>query len=110
MRLLAIIVFASLLVFVFSFFKEESVESQLRKIRVEKQSEARKNVKLTLKDPDSAKFRNQSSSCGEVNAKNSFGAYTGFKRFISMDGNTVIEGGGVPTSEFNRLWTRICGD
>lgn len=50
-------------------------------------------ARQTLKDPESSKFRDvrQSSAavCGEVNAKNSFGAYTGFKRFYvtkSMDG------------------------
>lgn len=38
-------------------------------------------------DPSSAQFRNETQKdgvlCGEVNSKNSFGAYTGFKRFVS---------------------------
>lgn len=47
-------------------------------------------VRATLKDPDSAQFRNvalflnESGTgrvCGEVNAKNSFGGYTGFEVF-----------------------------
>lgn len=44
-----------------------------------------------LKDPDSAKFRNVRFYsgggvpvvCGQVNAKNAFGGYTGFERFIA---------------------------
>jgi hypothetical protein len=46
-----------------------------------------------MKDPDSAKIRNVvakrdgSSSwvfCGEVNAKNSYGGYVGFRKFLGM--------------------------
>lgn len=39
-------------------------------------------VKALAFDPDSAKFKNQKGNCGEVNAKNKFGGYTGFKRYI----------------------------
>ncbi|TKI02661.1 hypothetical protein [Martelella alba] len=56
----------------------------------------KKSVMSALKDPGSADFRNlhyyvktQNKDgttvgfvCGEVNAKNSFGAYTGFKKFM----------------------------
>lgn len=50
------------------------------------------SVRANLKDPDSADFRSEFVSklsngalvlCGEVNAKNSFGGFTGFKRFIA---------------------------
>lgn len=41
-----------------------------------------------LKDPGSAQFRGDyitsiGSVCGEINGKNGFGAYTGFKRYMS---------------------------
>ena len=49
------------------------------------------SVKNNLKDPESAQFQNVKGYCGEVNAKNSYGGYDGFKRFISVDENTVIE-------------------
>lgn len=44
-----------------------------------------------LKDPGSAQFRGDyvtstGSVCGEINGKNSFGAYVGFKRYLSMKG------------------------
>ena len=56
------------------------------------------NVKKSLKDPDSADFRSEFASklsngalvlCGEVNAKNAFGGYTGFKRFIAGANSTA---------------------
>lgn len=57
----------------------------------------KKKVKDTLKDPQSAQFRNiqfiksSNSLCGEVNAKNSMGGYVGFKSFgVSADGDPVI--------------------
>ena len=39
-------------------------------------------VKYQLKDADSAKFRNLIGNCGEVNSKNSYGAYAGYGRFV----------------------------
>lgn len=50
---------------------------------------ARTSVASHLKDPDSAKFRNERqvsdvAICGEVNGKNMFGAYSGFAQFLAM--------------------------
>jgi hypothetical protein len=50
---------------------------------------ARTSVASHLKDPDSAKFRNERqvsdvAVCGEVNGKNMFGAYSGFAQFLAM--------------------------
>lgn len=47
---------------------------------------AREAVAEKLNDPGSAQFRNERSVkggwvCGEVNGKNSFGGYIGFKRY-----------------------------
>ena len=61
-----------------------------------------------LKDPDSAKFRNQQGFCGEVNAKNSFGAYTGFKRFIAADRNMIVMEDSLSPQEFEKIWESIC--
>lgn len=64
-------------------------------------------VGTALKDPGSAQYRNIKitrypkeiaktqtppsfwSVCGEVNSKNSFGGYAGFKRFMVRDGSTT---------------------
>uniref|UniRef100_UPI001F4D9EC7 hypothetical protein n=1 Tax=Rosenbergiella australiborealis TaxID=1544696 RepID=UPI001F4D9EC7 len=67
---------------------------------------ATKSIASGLKDPDSAEFRNvevrnikasglskSGYVCGEVNAKNAFGAYVGFSRFyihISADTRFLI--------------------
>lgn len=52
--------------------------------------EVRNAVSEQLKDPQSARFQNEREVrkglyCGEVNAKNSFGGYTGFQPFIVVD-------------------------
>ena len=58
-------------------------------------------VSAVLKDPDSAQFRvvrladNQTTLCGEVNSKNSFGGYVGFRPFIVSREEVLIA---APTS------------
>ncbi|MEM9995153.1 MAG: hypothetical protein AAGE79_13615 [Acinetobacter pittii] len=63
--------------------------------------EAKRYIKNNLKDPDSAVFRNVEAyftrdgntvACGEVNAKNSYGGYTGFKWFIGTNNNVLFDG------------------
>ncbi len=70
-----------------------------------------------MKDPSSTKFRNVKyhnsatvghSVCGEVNAKNSFGAYSGYTRFVSngTDSVTFLES---ESTDFKTTWKTICG-
>jgi len=68
------------------------------------------SVKKLLKDPDSAEFRNMKGLCGEVNSKNGFGAFTGYKRYIGSPDITVIEGEteGLDQTTFNEVWSKIC--
>jgi len=55
-------------------------------------------VKANLKDPNSAEFKNMRLVkylnghvvCGTVNAKNSFGGYTGFTPFIACPMHSII--------------------
>lgn len=62
-------------------------------------SQAIQSLMDTLKDPDSAKFRNVRMRnydgmhiiCGELNAKNSYGGYTGYKKFAAAPDESVIE-------------------
>lgn len=59
---------------------------------------AREAVAEKLNDPGSAQFRNERSEkggwvCGEVNGKNAFGGYIGFKRYTVTwmpDGSNVV--------------------
>jgi hypothetical protein len=62
---------------------------------------AERAVRRELKDPDSAQFKDVRANyteefcvvaCGRVNAKNEFGGYTGFQRFVLGDGRVILEG------------------
>ena len=62
---------------------------------------AKRAVRASLKDPDSAQFKDVYANytdeflvvaCGRVNSKNSLGGYTGFKRFVSNGKSAIIEG------------------
>ena len=79
---------------------------------------ALQSIKHSLKDADSAKFRSVGVIvpdrfdpakvgvvCGEVNAKNSFGGYTGFKQFVMVPAGIAIDGA---NPEFSRLWNAQC--
>lgn len=62
---------------------------------------AERAVRGELKDPDAAQFRDVRANhteefgmvaCGRVNAKNEFGGYTGFRRFVSSGKSVILEG------------------
>ena len=61
---------------------QATVEKKAEDDKPDKIKEIENKVKELAFDPDSAKFRNQKGNCGEVNAKNRFGGYTGFKMYI----------------------------
>lgn len=91
--------------------KQEKVSSRaIEKPEFKEIIIAREAVKGTLKDPDSAKFQNERISgllvCGEVNAKNSYGGYTGYKRYIVQDGSANFDGEEHPL--FSKWWADNC--
>jgi hypothetical protein len=63
-------------------------------------SEAKRSVADLFKDPDSVRFcdigiyqrynSDQRFLCGEVNAKNSYGAYVGYKTFYATKGDVYV--------------------
>lgn len=72
-----------------------------------------------LKDPDSARFAElflsagesedaPMSLCGSVNAKNSYGGYTGEKRFLITAESLVAIEPGDPVGSFNAVWPVWC--
>lgn len=74
-------------------------------------------IKLRLKDPESANFRNVHFysgggipvTCGEVNSKNSFGGYTGFERFIAAGTQlAVVESDMASSRELDEVWAKFC--
>ena len=61
------------------------------------QNKTKEYIASQLKDPGAAQFRSEVLKngvlCGELNSKNSFGAYVGFSRFIASNGKfALIEG------------------
>ena len=80
---------------------------------------ARSAMESTLNDPFSARFRRVSTGrngalCGQVNAKNRMGAYTGFQTFITFSSSNAVyfqEQPGDrtdPYSTFGPAWQRGC--
>ena len=75
-------------------------------------------VLARLKDPGRAEFRNvhfysgsgAPIACGEVNARNSFGGYTGFMRFIAKGPSAlaVLESDMESPAEMTRAWKQLC--
>ncbi|MBD1224936.1 hypothetical protein IC789_09150 [Acinetobacter seifertii] len=106
-KILLIALFSSLL-FGCAKTKEEKLQEERNKLDVMVQQ----LVRNALKDGDSAKFRNQWELCGEVNAKNSFGAYTGFQRFIASKEKIYFENeynsDSYSISAFNQVWNTDC--
>jgi|GEM_PF-5437741 len=79
---------------------------------------AKMKLRSILKDADSAKYQNVEGYpfitndgttlyyfCGEVNAKNSFGGYTGFSRFIATPVGATME---TSSSDFSTGWDQRC--
>ncbi|MGQ7808128.1 hypothetical protein ACUN3I_21240 [Hafnia alvei] len=88
--------------------KQEKRSQDERRIIAVSNAEA--SVKSNLKDPSSAKFSigrvgKDGFVCGTVNAKNSFGAYSGNSRYVSSGGKAAIDDG---SQEFSRLWNSKC--
>lgn len=74
------------------------------------------NVKSVLRDPSSAEFRNDTKykskqgdefNCGEVNAKNGFGGYTGFNKYISNEHIYHIDSNS-SHNIFDKFWEESC--
>lgn len=81
-----------------------------------------KLISSGMKDPSSVQFKGvylqpnavegTSKVCGELNAKNSYGAYTGYEKFfvwVSLK-NTIMatESEGYAGANFEKLWLSIC--
>ena len=79
---------------------------------------AKSTLVNSFKDPSSAQYRDlfvSTSSanvlCGEVNAKNSYGAYIGYRRFYATDLSalTSIEDA-KENYVFRQMWPSMCGE
>lgn len=81
-------------------------------------ADAKKKLERDLKDPSSVQYRDvyvvkpgtAPYVCGEYNAKNSYGAYVGFKPFFSSGDKVMADSdNAVIGVHFVRLWQNICG-
>jgi len=75
---------------------------------------SKNKLEESLRDPGSAKYQDVSAHrvasggfvfCGRVNAKNGFGGYTGFERFIA---SPVIVGTESTVDGFDKVWAEFC--
>ncbi|RKG40717.1 hypothetical protein [Acinetobacter sp. WCHAc060007] len=85
-------------------------EPTAEELQANREVVAQDSVKKLLKDPSSAEFRNMNGLCGEVNSKNSFGGYGGYKRFIGTPDLTIIEGENaeIDQATFDEVWQKMC--
>lgn len=77
-------------------------------------SKALWGLERSLKDPDSMQVENvvvhpdamngEGAVCGWVNAKNAFGGYTGFKRFVVFGTVPVVDSDNENSSGFAAAW------
>lgn len=72
-----------------------------------------KYVKEKIMEPSSAQFRNQfigkqGAPCGEVNAKDAFGAYIGFQRYIAVARDLTVLAQDVAPADFEASWRQLC--
>lgn len=82
-----------------------------------RQAAAEHAVLKRLKDPGSASFRGMFVSwasgvpivCGYVNAKNSYGGYTGFKRFVAKGNELAFLESDMDDAEMTKTWMKFCG-
>ena len=88
----------------------EKAKSAAAMTEIRSQRMAREFVTGVLKDPGSAEFRDQRGFCGQVNSKNSFGGYVGFKRFIAASEEMVVFAGDdrMTSSDFEQAWSKFC--
>lgn len=94
--------------------KRREVKPDINALKKRTMTVGKEAVLESLKDPSSAQFKNVRTSkdgwvlCGELNAKNSYGGYTGFKRFyfLAAGGTRPFYEGG---DEFHEnLWREWC--
>ncbi|KQQ77226.1 hypothetical protein [Acinetobacter sp. Leaf130] len=87
-----------LLSLIFGLFGCQKTENKTKEI-----------VLNSLKDPSSAQFQNVKGYCGEVNAKNSYGGYIGFRRFyISNEMPIFYDEDSDDPQSFARGWIAHC--
>jgi Tfp pilus assembly major pilin PilA len=98
--------------------KEKEKQAEQARVRqLEKTEEeatlavAKREIERSLKDPSSVQYRNlrvvNSAVCGEANAKNSFGAYVGFRRFVYSYDELNFEPDGQASQKLHEIFEHM---
>ena len=96
--------------------EQERIENEKKSFESNMIYYSRESVLNKLKDPNSANFEDVYLSsdkvvCGKVNSKNSFGGYTGYKRFVSggkTEGTFIEDEPVLPPRMFQEVWDKMC--
>jgi hypothetical protein len=91
----------------------KTAEQKLHEENVTLTALGEKYVREKVLDPGQAQFRNQfvgkgGGACGEVNAKDAFGGYIGYQRYISVARDLTLLAQDVSPAEFDAQWQQLC--
>lgn len=84
-------------------------------VRADEWDNVKEDVKERLRDPDSAQFRNlvrktqvgtQAIVCGELNSKNLYGGYVGFRLFAHVSDSSGRKAGVFFSPEADRIFCK----
>lgn len=98
-------------------FTPESIAAKEVRRQQEQNSEtafvARGMVRNVLMDGESARFDSfhmgkANSTCGRVNAKNAYGAYTGSNQFMVINRAEILLRDHNNSDDFDAIWSTIC--
>jgi hypothetical protein len=81
-------------------------------------AKAKANITSSMRDPSSVQWKGlfisksgAQSLCGEINGKNAYGAYVGFRRFYATTEKLLSE---IESEKdgfvFNKMWPKLCGE
>lgn len=97
------------------FASSPNTESKDERDNIARIRIAKENIQKVLVDPQSAEFNHvyvkkdksgKKIICGYVNAKNRFGGYTGYEKFISFGGVVALQSQNI--NDFGATWDEYC--
>ena len=83
-----------------------SISEQINELRTEQFKELNSDALLAVLNYNSESFQ----LCGEVNAKNGFGAYVGYKKFYVLNGKKPIAILETKSTPLDSLFDSLCGE
>ncbi|WP_296270989.1 hypothetical protein [Pseudomonas sp. UBA6323] len=87
---------------------EKSAQRDAELAEARKQRQGQERIRAQLRDEGSAEFRNAKGYCGEVNAKNAYGASAGFVRYVAPNDHMSLIEGQAPQDIFDETWNAAC--